>query len=147
MSRLADISAFFGHIVPTASTLRNGDLYLGNLGTFPIFPGRERIIRVTQAGDVQTVFTGLTTVLGLQFSSSGDLYVLEMSDAPGSPTPGAGKIVKIDEFGNLDTIVSGLTFPTAMTFGPDGNIYVSHIGFGIPAGEILKVFLPEGSPF
>jgi hypothetical protein len=147
MTRLVDLSAIFGHYVPTASTLHDGNLYVGNLGTFPIMPGRERIVRIDQAGDVQTVATGLTTVLGVQFSPSGELYVLEMSDAPGFPTPGEGKIVRVTQSGGLETIVSGLTFPTAMTFGSDGNLYVSHIGFGIPAGEILKVFLPGGSPF
>lgn len=147
MSRLVDLSAIFGHYVPTASTVRNGNLYVGNLGTFPIQPGRERIVQVDQTGNVQTVATGLTTVLGVQFSPSGELYVLEMSAAPGFPTPGEGKIVRVTQSGGLETIVSGLTFPTAMTFGPDGNLYVSHIGFGIPAGEILKIFLPGGSPF
>jgi len=82
-------------------------------------------------------------VLGLAVDSSDRLYVLEMSDAAGFPTPGAGDIVRINTDGSRQTIASGLDLPTAMTIGPDGNLYVSDKGFGFPPGqgEIVKVTL------
>ena len=61
ISRVADISATQGHIVPTAIAQR-GVFYIGNLNTFPIVPGSSKILRVTLGGQVQTVATGLTTV-------------------------------------------------------------------------------------
>src|SRR5436305_2441793 len=36
ISRVADISATFGHIVPTAVAFHQGNFYVGNLDTFPI---------------------------------------------------------------------------------------------------------------
>ncbi|HEY8293446.1 MAG TPA: ScyD/ScyE family protein, partial [Thermomicrobiales bacterium] len=36
ISRVVDISASQGHIVPTAVAYHNGNFYVGNLGTFPI---------------------------------------------------------------------------------------------------------------
>ena len=39
ISRVIDISAFEGHIVPTAVTFHQGNFYVGNLNTFPIVAG------------------------------------------------------------------------------------------------------------
>ena len=39
ISRVVDISASQGHIVPTAIVFHNGNFYVGNLNTFPIVPG------------------------------------------------------------------------------------------------------------
>lgn len=142
MSRLVDISATFGHIVPTAMTY-HGNLYVSNLSRFPIVPGSAQIMKVTPNGKVLVVAEGLTTVLGVAFDADGNLYALEMNDAPGFPDLGNGKIVKVRGDGSPQTIVSGLSLPTAMTIGPDGNIYVSNYGFGPPFGEILKVTLPH----
>jgi len=142
MSRLVDFSAIFGHIVPTAMTY-HGNLYVSNLSTFPIVPGTAQIMKVTPNGKVLVVAKGLTTVLGVAFDADGNMYALEMNDAPGFPDLGNGRIVKVRGDGGPQTIVSGLSLPTAMTFGPDGNIYVSNYGFGPPLGEILKVTLPK----
>jgi sugar lactone lactonase YvrE len=138
MSRLADISAPFGHIVPTAMTY-HGNLYVSNLGTFPITPGSSQIMKITPSGNISVVAQGLTTVLGLAFDANGNLYALEMSPAPGFPTPGTGRVVRVLEDGTLEPVVTGLSLPTAMTFGPDGKLYISNWGFGPPFGEILQV--------
>ena len=47
ITRVADISATQGHIVPTAVALKNGSFYVGNLGTFPIVDGMEKILKIT----------------------------------------------------------------------------------------------------
>ena len=54
ISRVADISATQGHIVPTAIAQR-GAFYIGNLNTFPIVPGSSKILQVTPGGQVHTV--------------------------------------------------------------------------------------------
>jgi hypothetical protein len=145
ISRVVDVSASQGHIVPTAIAYR-GSFFLGNLGTFPVVPGSEKLFRLNPSGHLKQWASGLTTVLGLAIDGQGRLYVLESMTAPGGPGPaelGTGMIVRIDHSGAKTTIASGLSFPTGMTFGPDGALYVSNLGFaGAGAGQILKVTVP-----
>jgi hypothetical protein len=140
--RVVDVSASQGHIVPTALAVRHGHFYLGNLGTFPVVPGSEKVLRLTQSGQLRVAVDGLTTVLGLVFRH-GSLYVLETSTVAGNPTPGTGALVRVSPSGQQTTVVSGLTFPTGLTVGPDGALYVSAFGFGFPpgAGQILRIDL------
>ncbi len=142
MSRLIDNSALFGHNVPTAMTY-HGNLYVGNLGTFPISVGSSQIIKITPSGKVKVAATGLTAVLGVAFDANGDMYALEMSTVNQHfPVPGSGRVVRILGNGSLQPVVTGLMLPTAMTFGPDGRLYISNWGFGPPFGEILQISLP-----
>jgi hypothetical protein len=143
VSRVIDVSASQGHVVPTAVAF-HGNFYLGNLGTFPITPGTSNIYKVTPSGQIKVVVPEMTSVLGVAFDHEGRLYVLETSDANGFPTPGAGKVLRVEPSGEVETFASGLTFPTAMTFGPDGNLYVSHFGFGFPpgAGQVVRIQVP-----
>jgi hypothetical protein len=67
VTRIADISASQGHIVPTVVAARRGALYVSNLGVFPITVGAEKILRVSQSGNVTVVAEGFTRVLGLDF--------------------------------------------------------------------------------
>jgi hypothetical protein len=140
--RVADISAVEGHIVPTAIAY-HGNFYVGNLYTFPIQAGSSKVLKITPSGQITTVATGFTTILGLAFDHRERLYVLENSTCNECfPTPGTGKIVRVEHSGRVEEIASGLTVPTAMTFGPDGNLYVSNVGFGAPPvglGQIVKV--------
>jgi hypothetical protein len=160
ISRVADISASQGHIVPTALAFR-GNFYVGNLGTFPIQGGASKILKITPNGYISTFATGLDTVVGITFDrrakdeqgdeddqghhgdqhARGDrMYVLELTSGAPGPTPGHGDIIRIDPNGKKTIIVSGLDLPTAITMGPDGALYVSDWGVGPPGlGKILKV--------
>jgi hypothetical protein len=143
ITRIADISATQGHIVPTALTY-DGNFYVGNLGVFPIRDGSSVILKITPSGQVKTFATGLTTVLGLVFDQRHRLYVLENTTGNPLPTPGTGKVLRIDPSGKVEEIATGLAVPTAMTLGPDGNLYVSNVGFGAPPvglGQVLKITL------
>jgi hypothetical protein len=146
ISRVVDISASQGHIVPTAMTYHAGVFYVGNLNTFPIVPGSSKIMQVTLSGALSTVKTNLTTVLGVTFDNLGRMYVLENTTTAGSPTPGEGDIVRFTG-GRREVLVSGLALPTAITFGPDGALYVSNLGFGPPTsgeegpGQVLRIRL------
>jgi hypothetical protein len=142
ISRVADISASQGHIVPTALAYRDGAFYVGNLSTFPVKVGASKVLKITLDGKVSVYATGLTTVLGLAFDPQGRLYAAETSTKDNAdPTPGTGMVVRLAAGGGLETIASGLTFPTGMAFGPDGRLYVSNIGFGLPpgAGQVVRV--------
>ncbi len=140
VSRVVDISATQGHIVPTALTHHAGSFYVGNLGLFPIIVGSSKVFQITHDGQISVYASGFTTIVGLAFDNRGRLYVLELSDGPGGPTPNLGKIIRVDKLGNRQVIASGLNFPTAMTFGPDGNLYVSGSGIGAPGtGQVLQI--------
>ena len=147
ISRLIDVSASQGHIVPTALAYK-GNFFFGNLGTFPVTPGSESLVKVTPSGQIKTWATGLTTVLGLAFGAHQQIYALESMTAPGFPGPGelgTGQVVQIDPSGTQTVIATGLSFPTAITLGPDGALYVSNLGFGGPApglGQILRITVP-----
>ena len=141
--QILDVSEDNGHIVPTAIAAWGNSFYVGNLNTFPIQPGSSQIMQLAVSGHFRQTTFGLTTVVGLAFDAAGRLYALELSDAPGFPTPGAGKIVRLHPDGSIHEVLGGLVVPTAMTFGPDGVLYVSNFGAApAGAGQILKVTLP-----
>ena len=141
ISRVIDISASQGHVVPTALTYHRG-IYIANLGLFEPTDraGDEHVWRLTGHRTLKVRATGVEKVLGLAFRG-GKLYALEMSTTAGAPTPGTGAIVRVNRHGPPETVVSGLTFPTGMTVGPDGAFYVSNQGFGFGPGQgqILRI--------
>jgi len=149
ITRIADISATQGHVVPTAIAARGAAFYVGNLNGFPITPGSSKILLVTRGGGVVPVATGLTTVVGVAFDQRGRMYVLENSVNAGLPTPGNGQVVRVLPGGRQQLIASGLALPTGMTFGPDGALYVSNWGFGPPPslpngpGQVLRITIPD----
>ena len=160
LSRVSDISALAGHIVPTAIAhrgsqdddrrARHGDdrspgFLIGNLGVFGPADGtvpNEHVYKLTQNGHLSVRASGLEQVVGFAFRR-GAAYALELSTSPGGPTPGTGAIVRLRHGGSPRTIVSGLTFPTGMTVGPDGAFYVSEQGFGFGPGQgrVLRITL------
>ncbi len=142
VSRVIDISATYGHIVPTAQAFHNGNFYVGNLSPFPAVPGISSIYKITPGGQISVYATGFNTILGVLFDRAGGLYVLETTTNNPFPTPGTGDIVRMDPSGARQVVTSGLFLPTAMTFGPDGKLYVSNWGFGPPAlggGQVLQI--------
>jgi hypothetical protein len=142
ISRVVDISAHLGHVVPTAIA-RHGVWYIANLGLFGAADGAmpdEHVWKLTPSNHFKVRGSGIEQVLGLAFRG-GKMYALEMSTTPGGPTPGTGAIVRVRAGHPAETIVSGLVFPTGMTIGRDGSFYVSEQGFGFGAGEgrIVKI--------
>lgn len=141
ISRLIDISATVGHIVPTSIVFHHGSFYMVNLSTFPI-PGNSNVYKITLDGKISTVATGFSMAVGIAFDDAGGMYVLEGTVNNPFPAPNAGDVVRIDPSGSRRVIVSGLNFPTAMTMGPDHKLYISVGGFGPPivgGGQILQV--------
>jgi len=106
ISRIADISASEGHIVPTAIAY-HGSFYVGNLNTFPIEEGSSKILKITASGQIDTVVTGVTTVLGVAFDQQGYMYILENTKGNPFPTLGTGEVLRLTDSG-LQVIASGV---------------------------------------
>ena len=147
ITRVIDISASQGHVVPTVLA-DHGVFYVSNLGQFdPDQLNTQSVFKITPSGHLKVVATGLSKVLGLAFDRHDRLYVLETSYStsdPG-PEPGTGRLIRILPNGKRQILIDStsglLVVPTGMTFGPDGALYISNIGYGAPLGlgQILKV--------
>ena len=44
--------------------------------------------KISESGEIVSIITGLTTVTGLTFDMQGRMHALELSTAPGFPSPG-----------------------------------------------------------
>jgi hypothetical protein len=144
IKRIVELSASSPTWIGPTSIAYHGNFYVGNLSPFPIQPASAQIRKVTPSGQVKTVATGFTTVLGVAFDHEGYMYVLENTTGNAFPTPFTGKVLRVTDDG-VEEIATGLFLPTAMTFGPDGALYVSNVGFGPPPiglGEIVRITVP-----
>ncbi|MEO5996076.1 MAG: ScyD/ScyE family protein [Chitinophagaceae bacterium] len=142
ITRIADISATQGHIVPTVVAAYNGNFLVSNLAPFPIVEGSSNVYKITPAGQISIWATGVTSVLGIAVDDKYRVYILENTVGAPFPTPGMGRIIRINENGSRSIIYSGLTLPTGLTIGPDKNLYVSNVGLGptaIGGGQVLKI--------
>ena len=155
-----DVSASEGHIVPTAITTKNGQIYLGNLSIFPAEGFLSRILSLSYAECNRSAAPGLddegaanqlhvlgskagfNMIVSIAFGPDGLLYVLSLSDAAGFPTPGKGSVMRVKADGTIENVATGLVVPTGMTFGPDGKIYVSNFGAAPSGGQIVQIDVP-----
>jgi hypothetical protein len=156
-----DFSLHFAHVVPTSIVANDGNLYIGNLGLFPIASQWERVTTLSRdigfdetmpgLGTRPNVFrvagsrTGFTTVVSLKIGPDGLLYALELSDTPGGfPNPGDGEVVRLHADGSIQTVITGLSLPGGMTFGPEDALYISNaVDLGPGMGEILRFEIPR----
>lgn len=134
ISRVVDISATQGHIVPSSMVYHDGDIYFGNVGTFPV-TGNCDVYKLSSGGTISKVDSGFSMITGITFDQLGGLYVLEASAGQVFPIPGSGDVVRIDPSGARKTILTGLNEPGAFTLGPDNNLYISNNGFGANPGQ------------
>jgi hypothetical protein len=144
ISRVIDISASVGHVVPTASTFYKGNFYVTTF-TGAYLPGAANVYKITPNGHLSAVVSGIpASILGITFDSKGRMLLLESIPNTGSPI-GGGTVVRMNSSGSFDTVVSGLTLPTAMTFGPDGKLYISNFGVSLsPTGGDGQVVRSTG---
>ena len=145
ISRIIDISASEGHIVPTSIDYFRGNFYVGNLTIFPLVEGAAKILQINKRGQINATMEGFTNIVAAVFDRKGNLYVLESTTGNPMPTPDTGVVVRVSKNGERETIASGLSLPTAMTFGRDGALYVSNKGFGYPpgAGEVVRIEIDD----
>jgi hypothetical protein len=86
ISRLVDVSASQGHIVPTSLVRFEGGFLLGNLGQFvPNDPVPVGVRRLARGGAISPVASGLTAVTGVA-AEHGQIYALEAFTGFFAPT-------------------------------------------------------------
>ena len=71
--RIVDVSATYGHIVPTVVAIHNDNFYVGNLDTFPAPHGGSSIYKVTPGGQISIFATGFNMILGIAFDKADGL--------------------------------------------------------------------------
>lgn len=141
ISRLVDISASQGHVIPTSISVYQNDFFVGNLTRFPLQQDAAKIFKIELDGRLSVFKTGFTCIQGILLDRHGRIYVLESNVSVPFPAPDKGRVIRINRNGSTDIIITGLSRPAAMTFGPDGRLYVSNKGYGYPPGmgEIVRV--------
>lgn len=140
---IADLS--LGHPVLTALE-RDGEggVYIGNLTPAPHPDGGAQVVRVDKNGNVEQVWSNLTTVTGLALDSAGTLYAIEMATGNGGPDgmrPGTGRLLRQTGSSSYEVVAYGLEYPIDLEIGPDGDFYASMPAFGSNAqsGMILRI--------
>ncbi len=152
ISRVVDISASQGHVVPTVIA-QHGVFYVSNLGQFdPDALNKQSVYQITPSGAIKVVATGLSKVLGIAFDRRARLYVLESSFStsdPG-PEPATARLIRILPNGKQEVLIDAssglLSVPSGMTLGPDGALYISNVGFGAPPiglGQVVRVEITD----
>ncbi len=144
---VADLS--LGHPVLASMALDGeGGVYVGNLTPAPHTDGTAKVVRIDRQGNVEDVWTNLTTVTGLAVDTDGTLYAIEMAsgnEGPDGMRAGTGRILKQTGPDTYDVVAWGLEYPIDLQIGPDGDFYVSMPAFGANAQAGLIVRIPSGS--
>ena len=133
ISRVADISASQGHIVPTASAYRTALSTSATLNTFPIVPGSSKILRITPRGSVSDAATGFTTVARPDLRQARPHVCAREHDHCLAARPPGEEISSASPAREARGSRQRPFASDRMTFGPDGALYVSNLGFGLPA--------------
>ncbi len=136
--------------VPTTVTLGpDGSYYAGNLTGFPFPQGLATVWEVDPSTGTATVAEDdFTNIIDLDFTSDGDLLVLQLTSngLASSSGPGPGRLIRIDSVtGARQTLMEDpLFFPGGLLVGPGDTIYVSNLGVAAGQGQVL-VIVPEAS--
>jgi hypothetical protein len=127
----------------------DGALYVGQLTSFPFWPGTSSILRVSSDGQtIETYAAGFTAVVDLAFDAGGALYVLEVARGqigpfppPPAPNPGLGigRLMRMCPGGAPTELLAGLDFPSGVVIGPDGAAYLTNKGTSPDSGEVLRL--------
>jgi hypothetical protein len=143
----------FFQAVPTTVTLGPDNLYyVGNLTGGPFPEGLATVWAIDPAtGDIVRTELDFTTIIDLDFTSDGDLLVLQLTThgLASATGPGPGQLIRIDSTtGIRETLIDDpLFFPGGLLVGPDDTIYVSNLGVAAGQGEVWQIVavIPEST--
>ena len=128
--------------VPSSIALGpEGDIYVGELAE-GAGKGKARVWRIPAAGGTPVVHaTGFSTITGLAFSATGDMFVTEMF--AGNPEKGnfKGELTRVAADGARTKLSGGkLLAPTGAAVDSTGAVYVSNF-------SVAPAKTPKKSPF
>jgi hypothetical protein len=116
----------------TSLAFDRGDLYLGTYGRFDnAFAGA--VYRLTRTGQLETVATGLTSVIGVAVDRQHRLYALQAPIFDGGGA-GLGSLVRVNHDGSHTVLLEDLASPGSITLGPDGALYIPQCSFHCAPG-------------
>ena len=116
----------------TSLAFDRGDLYLGTYGRFDnAFAGA--IYRLTRTGALETVATGLSSIIGVAVDRRHRLYALQAPIFDGGGA-GLGSLVRVNADGTHEVLLTGLASPGSITLGPDGALYITQCSFHCAPG-------------
>ena len=118
--------------------------YVGQLTGNPSPEGAARIYRIVPGQEPEVYADGFTQIIGLDFDSKGNLYVLEYSTQSqgANNTNPEGALIQLSPKGARKTLVDageGLIAPTGLRVGPDDAIYVSNYGAILGRGQVVRI--------
>ena len=118
----------------------DGDLYVGELAE-GAGKGKARVLRIPAGGGAPVVHaTGFTSITGLAFSATGDMYVTEFARNL-RKEDARGRVVRVAPDGTRTFLgVGKLMFPTGAAVDSTGAVYVSNF-------SVLPGKTPKKSPF
>ena len=118
----------------------DGDLYVGELAE-GAGKGKARVLRIPAGGGAPVVHaTGFTSITGLAFSATGDMYVTEFARNL-RKEDARGRVVRVTPDGTRTFLGIGkLMFPTGAAVDSTGAVYVSNF-------SVLPGKTPKKSPF
>jgi hypothetical protein len=114
----------------------DGAFYVGELTSYPFYPGEARVWRVVP-GQAPTIFaSGFSKIIDITFDSSGRLLVLESGGSLSQPA-----LIRVNKDGTQTLLAStGLTDPAGVAVVNDHTFYVTNNSGGTGGdGQLLKI--------
>jgi len=132
--------------VPTSVVVGpDGAYYVSELTGFPFPQGQARIYRIVPGNAPEVFLSGFRTIIKIEFTEEGNLYVLEHSGPVGFGSPGILRRVNLAgcttaaEFCPRTVVRTGLRRPTSIALGPEGEVYVTVNGLDAGLGQVWRI--------
>ncbi|MFN8526501.1 MAG: ScyD/ScyE family protein [Chloroflexota bacterium] len=118
----------------------DGRIYFTTLGGWPYLQGTGNVWRLSENGEAEVVWSGLTTPIGVAVDTDGTIYAAEFT-APLKQWPDTGRVLRRSPEGRVDEVATRLNFPTALALSREGALFVTNNGHlaSDGSGEIIRL--------
>jgi hypothetical protein len=94
-----------------------GGAILVQLTGFPFVPGNSSVFRLSSDGTLETMATGLTTIVDAAIAEDGSVLCVSIGSfdpATGQPAPNTGVLYRVRQNGTTSMLLEGLNVPSAL---------------------------------